>query len=105
MRYTDKLEDAMKHLDLDVNYQTREGGRTIQILVKPKPGEKLGSKSNLLCQFRTQLMGSYPRNYFEVGEIMEDLVSIDERHSGTKEPATRTPEPRTTTSTPRARRA
>lgn len=105
MRYTDELEEAMKHLDLDVNYQTRSGGRTIQILVKPAPGEKLGSKSNLLCQFRTQLMGDYPRNYFEVGEILEDLVSIDERHSGTKEPATRTPEPRTTSSTPRARRA
>jgi hypothetical protein len=104
MRYTDALEDAMKHLDLDVNYQTREGGRTIQILVKPKPGEKLGSKSNLLCQFRTQLMGDYPRNYFEVGEIMEDLVSIDERQPAAREPATREPELRTTAGTPRARR-
>jgi len=105
MRYSDNLQEAMKHLDLDVNYQTREGGRTIQILVKPKPGEKLGSKSNLLCQFRTQLMGGYPRNYFEVGEIMEDLVSIDERQPAAQEPATREPELRDTASTPRARRA
>jgi hypothetical protein len=97
MRYTDNLYEAMKHLDLDVNYQTRAKGRTIQILVKPKPGEKLGRKSNLLCQFRTQLMGGYPRNYFEVGEIMEDLVSIDDRHSAAREPATREPEVRTTT--------
>jgi hypothetical protein len=97
MRYTDDLYEAMKHLDLDVNYQTREKGRTIQILVKPKPGEKLGSKSNLLCQFRTQLMGGYPRNYFEVGEIMEDLVSIDERHPAAKEPTSREPEVRSTT--------
>jgi hypothetical protein len=97
MRYTDDLYDAMKHLDLDVMYTTREGGRTIQIVVKPKPGEKLGSKSNLLCQFRTQKMGGYMRNYFEVGEIMEDLVSIDERHPAAKEPTSREPEVRSTT--------
>jgi hypothetical protein len=95
MRYTDNLYDAMKHLDLDVKLTTREKGRTLQILVKPKPGEKLGHESNLLCQFRTQLMGDYPRNYFEVGDVMEDLVSIDERHSAAREPATRQPQPRT----------
>lgn len=85
MRYTDNLYDAMKHLDLDVAYTTRSGGRTIQILVKPTPGENLGKKLNLLCQFRTQLMGGYARNYFEVGEIMEDLVMIDERHAVAKQ--------------------
>lgn len=104
MRYTDDLYEAMKLLDLDVAYTTREEGRTLQIIVKPTPGEKLGNKINLLCQFRTQKTGGYMRNYFEVGNILEDLVTIDERHTSAKEPATRTPELRTAATAPRARR-
>jgi hypothetical protein len=76
MRYSDSLYEAMQSLDLDVQLIKAPRGRTLKIIVKSK--ESGGKKeSNLLCQFRTQLMGGYPRNYFEVGNIMEDLVTID----------------------------
>ena len=95
MRYSDSLYETMRELDLYVNYTKREGGRTIQFLVKPN-GAQGNTKSNLLCQFRSQFMGGYLRNYFEVGEIMEALVTVEKHHQNTQQVGSRTPAKRST---------
>ena len=55
MRYTESLYDAMKLLDLEVEYTRGTQNRTLKILVKPSGTKERGS--NLLCKFRSQVMG------------------------------------------------
>lgn len=76
LRFSDSLYDAMKMLDLDARLLKSENGRTLQILVKPDANAKTGRESNKLCQFRSQVMGGYLRNYFEIGPIMVKLTEI-----------------------------
>ena len=76
LRFSDNLYEAMKHLDLEVKYVGKGQGRTIQIWVKPEPGEKVARGANKLCQFRTQKMGDSYRNYYEIGPIMEQLTGV-----------------------------
>ena len=76
LRFTDGVYDAMKVLDLDLAYTTRDKGRTVKIMVKPDPAAKVKGKSNLLCQFRTQIMGDYMRHYFETGSVLEELTHV-----------------------------
>lgn len=86
LKFSDDLDEAMKHLDLETRYVAGKGqGRTIQIWVKPAPGEKLASGSNKLCQFRTQKMGKNYRNYFESGPALEMLTQVAARGTGTRE--------------------
>ena len=64
---------------LDLHSKLIKGpkGRTIQILVKPAETLRRGEIwANLLCQFRSQLMGGYLRNYYEIGDIMVDLSEL-----------------------------
>jgi hypothetical protein len=77
MHYTDDLYEKMKLLDLEVKATTREKGRTVQIMVKPKPGVPVKKTGNLLCQFRTQIMGGYLRNFFETGTMLEELTQVN----------------------------
>lgn len=77
LRFSDDLREAMKHLDLEVKLVGEGQGRTIQIWVKPAPGEKIAKGSNKLCQFRTQKMGDSYRNYFESGPMLEKLTVLD----------------------------
>jgi len=77
LRFSDDLREAMKHLDLEVKLVGEGQGRTIQIWVKPAPGEKIAKGSNKLCQFRTQKMGDSYRNYFESGPMLEKLTALD----------------------------
>jgi len=74
LKFSDNLYEAMKHLDLEVRYVGKGQGRTIQIWVKPEPGEKVARGANRLCQFRTQKMGDSYRNYYEIGPVMEMLT-------------------------------
>jgi hypothetical protein len=77
LKFSNNLVDAMRHLDLEVRYvNTGQYGRTIQIWVKPAPGEKVAKGANKLCQFRTQRAGGYTRNYFESGRMLEALTEI-----------------------------
>jgi len=74
LRFSENLEDAMKELDLEAKMIGKDG-RTIQIFVKPEEGKDKGDK---LCQFRTQKMGGYPRNYFETGPVLEALTEVSQ---------------------------
>ena len=77
LRFSDSLKDAMRDLDLSAKLLKSGNSRTIQIFVGPH--EKLKRNAiwkNLLCQFRTAVMGGYPRNYFEIGDIMVELTEI-----------------------------
>ena len=77
LKFSDSLYEAMKKLDLHVNLNSGSNGRTIQILVRPHETLKRGEIwQNLLCQFRSQLMGGYLRNYFEIGDIMVELTRL-----------------------------
>jgi len=76
LRFSDSLYDAMKMLDLDVKMLRSENGRTLQILVKPDPKANVSGQAEKLCQFRSQLMGGYLRNYFEIGPMMVKLTQI-----------------------------
>jgi hypothetical protein len=95
MKYSDSLYEAMKELDLYVDYVRGKQSRTLKIMVRPAES-KNKRQSNLLCQFRTQLMGGYPRNYFEVGDIMEDLVTIDQSFQQKQQVGVRVPARRST---------
>jgi hypothetical protein len=77
LRFSDDLPEVMKHYDL-VAKKVGEGanGRTIQIWVKPAPGERVVRNSHMLCQFRSQLQGGYMRNNFETGAILEALTEV-----------------------------
>ena len=101
LRFSDDLYDAMKMLDLHVNYNSGAKGRTIQILVKPAEEIAHGQHwANLLCQFRSQIMGNYLRNYFEIGDVMVELTQINK-----DAPATNSRKKRTQSTAPeRARR-
>ena len=77
LRFSDNLEEAMQHLDLEVKLVGEGQGRTIQIWVKPAEGEKVAKGSNKLCQFRTQKMGDSYRNYFESGPMLEKLTALE----------------------------
>jgi hypothetical protein len=79
MRFSDDLEEAMSHLDLEAKLIDKAEGRTIQIWVKPEPGEKVAKGANRLCQFRTQKMGTGYRNYFETGAMLEKLTAIEQK--------------------------
>jgi len=85
LRFSDDLNEAMRHLDLETRYVGKGQGRTIQIWVKPAPGEKLAKGANRLCQFRTQKMGDSYRNYFESGPALEALTMVARRGEGTRE--------------------
>lgn len=76
LRFTDGLYDAMKMLDLDLVHSSRDKGRTVKIMIKPDPAAEVVRKSNLLCQFRTQMMGDYLRHYFESGSVLEELTHV-----------------------------
>lgn len=80
LKFSDDLYNAMKHLDLEAKL-VGEGdrGRTIQIWVKPQEGEKVAKGANKLCQFRSQVMGGYLRNFFEIGAMMEQLTAMPGR--------------------------
>lgn len=95
MKYSDSLYEAMRELDLKVDLIRGEKSRTLKIMVRPAESTKK-RQSNLLCQFRTQLMGGYPRNYFEVGNIMEDLVTIDQSYQQKQQVGVRVPARRST---------
>ena len=82
LRFSDDLDEAMQHLDLEARYVGKGQGRTIQIWVKPSEGEKVAKGSNKLCQFRTQKMGESYRNYFEIGPMMEVLTQVHRRAAG-----------------------
>lgn len=99
LRFSDNLNEAMRHLDLDLKYLKGNKGRTVQIWVKPAPGEPVGKGASKLCQFRSQLMGGYLRNYFESGPMLELLTHID-----TNVPGTEVPGESEVVSKPRARR-
>ena len=88
LRFSDNLHEAMRHLDLDLKYiKGKTGkGRTIQIWIKPEADEKVADGANKLCQFRSQLMGGYLRNYFESGPMLEALTHIDTDVPGTELP-------------------
>lgn len=76
LRYSDSLVDAMKSLDLfAVKVPSKGRGRTIQIYVRPDVAN-INQKPVKLCQFRSQVTGGYMRNYFESGEMLDELVSI-----------------------------
>jgi hypothetical protein len=85
LRFSDDLYDAMKHLDLEAKLIGGGQGRTIQIWVKPEPGEKVAKGANKLCQFRTQKMGDSYRNYFETGSMLEKLTQIENRAQAEKQ--------------------
>lgn len=92
LRFSDDLYDAMKHLDLEAKLVGSGQGRTIQIWVKPEPGEKVAKGANKLCQFRTQKMGDSYRNYFETGSMLEKLTQVEQQakaERGTGEPGQR----------------
>ena len=75
LKFSDDLKDAMRHLDLEVKYLDRGQSRTIQIWVKPEPGEPVAKgNKDMLCQFRTTKMGPNYRNYFETGQMLEKLT-------------------------------
>lgn len=74
LRFSDSLIDAMGQIDLVPKLISGGQGRTIQIWAKPKDGKDKGSK---LCQFRTQKMGGYVRNFFETGPLLEELASLE----------------------------
>lgn len=76
LKFTDNLYDAMRYLDLETRYISSGQGRTIQIWVKPAEGVKVPKGANRLCQFRTQPMGGYVRNFFEIGPMMEALTEV-----------------------------
>ena len=77
LKFSDSIEDAMRMLDLHSKLIKGPKGRTIQILVKPAETLRRGEIwANLLCQFRSQLMGGYLRNYYEIGDIMVDLSEL-----------------------------
>lgn len=82
LKFSDTIAEAMKKLDLHTRLIRGNKGRTIQILVEP--AESLGRGrvwANLLCQFRSQLMGGYLRNYYEIGDIMVELTDISKTKS------------------------
>lgn len=80
LKFSDDLYEAMKHLDLEAKL-VGEGdrGRTIQIWVKPEEGTKSAKGANKLCQFRSQVMGGYLRNFYEIGPMMEKLAGLPSR--------------------------
>jgi hypothetical protein len=80
LKFSDDLYDAMKHLDLEAKL-VGEGdrGRTVQIWVKPDKGQKVTKGANKLCQFRSQVMGGYLRNFYEIGPMMEQLAGLPGR--------------------------
>lgn len=85
LRFSDDLYEAMKHLDLEAKLVGSGQGRTIQIWVKPEPGEKVAKGANKLCQFRTQKMGDSYRNYFETGTMLEKLTQVEQRAHAERE--------------------
>lgn len=76
LRFSDNLYDAMKLLTLKAKLIGKGQGRTIQILVQPDPSVVELKGSDKLCQFRSQVMGGYMRNYFEIGPMMIKLTQI-----------------------------
>jgi hypothetical protein len=94
LRYSDSLVDAMKSLDLfAVKVPSKGRGRTIQIFVKPDVAN-VNQKPVKLCQFRSQVTGGYMRNYFESGEMLDELVSITPKPKTFKQNKNK-PEPQT----------
>lgn len=73
LRFSDNLYDAMKSLDLSAKLIKSPNGRTIQILAY---NENDKTKTDKVCQFRSQLQGGYLRNNFEIGPIMEKLTQL-----------------------------
>jgi hypothetical protein len=90
LKFSANLQEAMKHLDLDVKYVNQGNSRTIQIWTKPAEGEKVAKGSNKLCQFRTSRMGGYTRNFFESGPMLEALTAVDKNKDPTVAPQGRT---------------
>lgn len=86
LRFSDSLHEAMEQFDLETRYLHEGNSRTIQIWVKPAKGEKTVKGANRLCQFRTTKMGGYPRNYFEIGPMMESLTRVETRAAGVAQP-------------------
>lgn len=83
LKFSDSIEDAMQMLDLHSKLIKGPKGRTIQILVKPADTLRRGEIwANLLCQFRSQLMGGYLRNYYEIGDIMVELSELKRLDTG-----------------------
>lgn len=75
MKFSDNLPDVMKHYDMEVKkVGDGEKGRTIQIWVKPAPGERVIRGSHMLCQIRSQVQGGYMRNNFETGAVLVELT-------------------------------
>jgi len=94
LKFSDDLHEAMQHLKLYSRIIGEGRGRTIQLLVKPAETLKRNDiTANLLCQFRSQMMGSELRNYFEIGDVMVELTELPQT---TNEARTRVPELRET---------
>lgn len=90
LKFSANLQEAMKHLDLDVRYVNQGKSRTIQIWVKPAEGEKIAKGTNKICQFRTSRMGGYTRNFFESGPMLEALTAVKKNEDPTVKPMGRT---------------
>lgn len=90
LKFSANLQEAMKHLDLDVKYVNQGNSRTIQIWTKPAEGEKVAKGSNKICQFRTSRMGGYTRNFFESGPMLEALTAVDKNKNPIMAPQGRT---------------
>lgn len=90
LKFSANLQEAMRHLDLDVKYVNQGNSRTIQIWAKPAEGDKIAKGSNKICQFRTSRMGGYTRNFFESGPMLEALTAVNKNTDPTVAPQGRT---------------
>ena len=90
LKFSANLQEAMRHLDLDVKYVNQGNSRTIQIWAKPAEGDKIAKGSNKICQFRTSRMGGYTRNFFESGPMLEALTAVNKNVDPTVAPQGRT---------------
>ncbi len=90
LKFSANLQEAMRHLDLDVKYVNQGNSRTIQIWAKPAEGDKIAKGSNKICQFRTSRMGGYTRNFFESGPMLEALTAVNKNANPAVAPQGRT---------------
>ena len=81
LKFSNDLEQAMRRLDLEVRYLNQGESRTIQIFAVDALDDNIDVKPIKLCQFRTTKMGGYPRNYFEIGPMLEQLTLIGKSSS------------------------
>ena len=81
LKFSNDLEQAMQRLDLKVRYLNQGESRTIQIFAVDAADDNIDVKPIKLCQFRTTKMGGYPRNYFEIGPMLEQLTLIGKSSS------------------------